>query len=73
MLKAIEIDNKVVVFDIEKEQAQIRFALGKDWGPAPEGMEQRHWALEEEWKEALPDGKHDFKRNEELEKLLVLQ
>ena len=72
MLKSIKIDNKVVVFDVEKEQPQIRYALGKEWGSALQDMEARHWMLEDEWKGALPDGKHDFARNEELEKLLVL-
>ena len=73
MLKAITIDNQTVIFDVAKEQAQIRFALGKDWGPAPEGMEARHWMLEDQWKHSLPAWKHDFARNEKLEKLLVLQ
>lgn len=72
MLKSIVVQNQVVVFDLKREQEQIRFALAKDWGPAPQNMETRHWLLEEEWKHSLPDGSHDFVRNEELEKLLVL-
>ena len=72
MLKTVKLCGHYTDFDLRVEQPQIRYALALDWGPAPEGMEPKHWLLETEWRQAMPDGGHDFDRNDELETLLVL-
>ena len=71
MLKSIELGNKVHAFNIEKEQDQIKYALGRLMEIDPHLMEDRHWALEAEWKAKLHRW-HNFSRCDELAKLLIL-
>lgn len=76
MIKAINLNKQLVIFDLEKEQPQIRFALAIDWGPAPESMQERHWALKVAWHEAIlltsDQYANDEKLYAELRKELVI-
>ena len=71
MLKSIKLGNQVHTFNLLEEQDQIKYALGMSLDVDPHLMEDRHWALEDEWKAKLHRW-HNFTRCEELTKLLVL-
>ena len=71
MMKSIMLSSKEYTFDIKKERAQIKYALGMSPDVDPHLMEERHWALEDEWV-STRYRVHNPHRWEELKKLLVL-
>ena len=71
MMKTMQLDKNMFVFNLPEEQDQIKYALGMSSNIDPRLMEDRHWALLDEWRDTLID-RFEYKRREELEKLLVL-
>ena len=71
MMKTIKLRYKEYTFNIEKEQDQIRYALGMTPEMDPFTMKERHWALLDEWACKLHIF-HNWPRCEELTKLLIL-